>query len=149
MKTENEFFQKVAVGMAGCQRVEQHLKLYLNEAYAFAKECINGRMAFHFSGEDVEDLPLGRLIHIFQKFSDDLELVKDLRRFTGERNFLSHTAISHCYDYGGDYSELTAIDLEPRLMQIEKHAQSLIERIHQHHGNLLCERYFENLDEVK
>jgi hypothetical protein len=149
MKTENEFFHKVALGMAGCQRVEQYLKLYISEAYAFTKECINGRMEFRFSGKDVENSSLERLIEIFSKFLDDPVLVKELRRFKDERNFLSHTAITHSYDYGGDYSELMAIYLEPRLMQIEKHAQSLVDRIHQHHGNLLCERYFENLDEVK
>lgn len=148
MKTENEFFQKVALGLAGCQRVEQHLKLFINEAYSFAKECIGSRMKFQFSGNDVESYALERLIDVFRKFTDDPNLVKELRRFKDERNFLSHTAITHCYDYGGEYSELAAIDLEPRLRQIEIDAQCLVDRIHAHHTNLICERYFENLDEV-
>jgi hypothetical protein len=148
MKTENEFFHKVALGIAGCQRVEQQLKLYINECYLFAKDCIGGRMAFHFSGVDVESLSLGRLIFIFQKYTNDTDLVKNLNVFTKERNFLSHTAITHCYDYSGEYSELTAIDLEPRLMQIELDAQILVDRIRAIHGSLLCERHLENLEEA-
>lgn len=147
MKTENEFFQKVTLGLAGCQRVEQHIKLFINEAYSFAKECIGNRMEFQFSGNDVESHSLERLIDVFRKFTDDPDLVKELRRFKDERNFLSHTAITHCYDYEGEYLEIAAIDLKPRLRQIEIDAQCLVDRIHEHHMNLICERYFEKLDE--
>lgn len=149
MKTENELFYKVAIGMAGCQRVEQYLKLYINEAFGFAKECINGRMPFHFSGRNVENHSLERLIEVFKMLTDDTKLVSELRQFKDERNFLSHTAITYCYDAGGEFSDCTAIDLEPRLIGIEKDAERLVERIHQHHGKLMCERYLENLEEDK
>jgi hypothetical protein len=148
MKTENELFHKVAAAMAGCQRVEQYLKLYINEAYDFAKECIDGRMPFHFSGKIVENHALERLIEVFKMMTDDPELVRELRRFKDERNFLSHTAITHCYDYGGEFSDCTAKDLEPRLIEIEKNAELLVDQIHQHHGRLLVERHFENLEDT-
>lgn len=144
---ESKFFGDVAKGLAGCQRVEQQLKLYLHEAFSFAHECINGRMPFKFRGEDVKDYSLERLIQTFKKLSDDEQLVRDLNRFKDERNFLSHQAITHCYDYGGDYSQTTAREIRPRILAVERDAQDLVERIWALQGRLLVERHFENLDE--
>lgn len=144
---ESKLFTEVAQGLAGCQRVEQQLKLYIHEAFSFARVCINGRMPFKFRGEDVTDYSLERLIQTFKKLSDDEQLVKDLNHFKDERNFLSHQAITHCYDYGGNYSQTTALEIRPQILAVDRDSQYLVERIWALQSKLLVERHFENLDD--
>lgn len=84
--------------MSGCQAVEQGLKLYLTEAFEAVRLRVAPLMPFKMSGRDYENVPLERLIEVFAKFTNDDELVRDLRRFKDERNHLSHRAIAECLD---------------------------------------------------
>lgn len=123
--TEDDFFMNVAHALAGCQRVEQELKLYITEALNLAKTCIREKVPFKIRGEDYADSSLERLIDMFKRLSDDETLVADLQRFRDERNFLSHKAITHCLDGGGSFCLETAFDLQDRLESIQREAKRL------------------------
>lgn len=123
--SEDDFFVNVGHALAGCQLVEQELKLYITEALELAKKCIGHKIPFKMSGEDYADSSLERLIEIFKKLSDDETLVAELRQFKSERNFLSHKAITHCLDGQGGVSHSNALELQDRLEAIQREAQRL------------------------
>ena len=123
--TEDEFFVSVAHALAGCQRVEQELKLYITQALELTKTCVGQKLPFKIRGEDFADSSLERLIDIFKKLSDDETHVHDLQQFRDERNFLSHKAITHCLDGGGRFCQETAFDLQDRLQAIQREAKRL------------------------
>ena len=127
--TDDEFFVNVAHALAGCQLVEQELKLYITEALALAKKCIGQKIPFKMRGEDYDDSSLEKLIDIFNRLSDDETLVTELQQFKKERNFLSHKAITHCLDGEGSLSHSTALELQGRLEAIQKEAQRLRQAI--------------------
>lgn len=93
-KDKDDFFLKVAYALSGCQLVEQALKLYIAEALELAKQRIGHKIPFKMRGEDYANRPLGQLIDVFHKLSDDETLVKELHKFREKRNLLV-TKASH------------------------------------------------------
>lgn len=138
-----EFYEKVAASLAGCQLVEQELKLYIAEAFVLAQRCIGTRMPFKMSGDDFEDSSLERLIGTFRKLCDNAELVRALTAFKDERNFLSHKAITSCLDFNGELidSELAAI--EPKLSAIQKESDRLVRAIHDEFNKISVQLAFD------
>ncbi|MBD8722148.1 hypothetical protein IFT43_02070 [Oxalobacteraceae sp. CFBP 13708] len=140
---ENEFYLKIAYALSGCQLVEQQLKSYITDALDFIRKRLAGKLPFKMNGDDYEDAPLGRLIDVFKKLSDNETLVRDLTRFKTERNFLSHKGISHCIDPDGELFQTTAQDFEKRLSAIEKEAQRLLVAINDEGNNFRAHLWFD------
>lgn len=122
---DDGFYLKVAHALSGCQLVEQELKLYISEALELVRKCIGNRLPFKMSGDDYADASLERLVEAFKKLSDNETLVKDLRKFKDERNFLSHKGIAHCLDYEGELFYTTALEFQARLGAIQAEALRL------------------------
>ena len=122
---KREFFFKVAEAMSGCQAVEQALKLYITKAFTAVQQRVSEVMTFKMSGRDYDDAPLGNLIKVFSKLVDDKQLVEDLKKFTKERNYLSHRAIYECLDPSGEVDLVEFAKFEPRLNAIGPEAARL------------------------
>jgi len=128
---DNDFYLKVSYALSGCQLIEQELKLYITEALELARKCIGRKLPFKMIGEDYADSSLERLIEAFRKLSDNDQLVKDLRMFKAERNFLSHRGITHCLDYEGELFQTTALEFQARLDAIQAEAIRLRNELHE------------------
>lgn len=127
--THNEFYLKVADSLTGCQLVEQELKLYIATAYSAIQKHLAGRVPFKFSSEHCQNHALGRLIDTFKNLTNDNELVSELRKFKGERDFLIHRAITSCLDHDGNipapqniYSRLSEIRISANTIQSKIYA---------------------------
>ena len=140
----NDFYLNVAYALSACQLIEQELKLYITEALEFARKCIGKRLPFKMNGEDYADASLERLIEVFRKLSDNDNLVKDLRKFKEERNFLSHKGITHCLDYEGELFQTTAIEFQARLDAIQTDAIRLRNVLHEEANKFRGMLYFGN-----
>lgn len=108
----NVFYLRVANALSGCQLVEQQLKLYITAAFELVRKFLGDRMPFKMSGKDYEKSPMQALIKMFGKLSDNDQLVKELRAFQDERDFVSHNAIENCIDPMGDLSFSAIDDIE-------------------------------------
>ena len=146
-KEEHEFYLKVARSLAGCQLVEQELKLYITEALLFAKKCVGGRMPFEMSGEDYADAALATLIKVFGRFNDNAALKKAPNDFKVERDFLSHKAITDCIDPEGDLCVPESPELRARLEGIQKEAERLTNAIHEEANKWSAHLYFDVIED--
>lgn len=138
----NDFYLKVAYALSGCQLIEQELKLYISEALELARKCIGKRLPFKLDGDDYADASLERLIEVFRKLSNNEPLVKALRKFKEERNFLSHKGIAHCLDYESELLETTALEFQGRLDAIQSEALRLRTAIHEEANKFRAELHF-------
>lgn len=145
---ENDFYLKVAYALSGCQLVEQELKLYISEALELARKCIGTRLTFKMSGDDYADASLERLIDAFKKLSDNEVLVKDLRTFKDERNFLSHKGIATCLDYEGGLFYTTALEFQVRLDAMQGEAQRLMAELREEGYKFRGHLYFEEFPDA-
>ena len=144
--TAHDFYLKVGRSLGGCQLVEQELKLYIAEAYQLVTKQVDDVIPFKFDSGYYEDAPLGILVKTFSKLNDNEGLIKSLRAFVKERNFLSHRAVTSCYYPDGSQSPEDMSDLEPRLKRIEADAEELTEAIHLETNRVMALLHFENLD---
>jgi hypothetical protein len=128
-KDKDDFFLMVAYALQGCQLVEQALKLYIAEALELAKQCIGQKIPFKMSGKDYDNLPLGQLIVVFHKLSDDETLVKDLVEFRKKRNRLSHKGITRRLDPDGELDGCGMSEFDDELATIAPEAQRLTRAI--------------------
>lgn len=126
--THNDFYLKVADGLAGCQLVEQELKLYIAAAYDAIRRNLPERIPYKFDAEDCNGDALGPLIGKFKKLSDDEELIAALHKFKKERNFLSHRSVTSCFDPDGELS--ISDNMQERLEEIRIEANTLSDRIY-------------------
>jgi len=144
MNTDH-FYLQVARALTGCQLVEQELKLYITEAFELVKKCVGSQFPFSMSGADYMDAPLGRLIMVFRKLSDNAALVDQLNKFKVERNFLAHNGIAHCLDPEGELSYVTASEFQARLIDIEPEAERLRLAINEEANKFRGHLYFEDI----
>lgn len=147
MKEErDELYLQVAHTLAGCQLVEQELKLYITEILALVRKTADKRLPFNYSEADVEDKPLGDLIRQFSKLTNNKQLVKDLDAFRKERNFISHKAIINCLDFLNEVDYSAADALKPRLRKIKLDADKLVERMHEELSKIMVQFVFEPIE---
>ena len=127
--THNNFYLKVADALAGCQLVEQELKLYIATAHAAIRRNLPERIPYNFTAEDCNSDALGPLIGKLKKLSNDSSLIAELTKFKDERNFLSHRAIASCINPDGDLD--IPPDLQERLEEIRITADVLWRRVYE------------------
>jgi len=142
----DDFYLKVAHSLAGCQLVEQELKLYITEAFLLAKKCIGNQMPFKLSGDDYTNSSLEGLIKMFRKLSSNDELATALVAFKKERNFLSHNAIANCVDPDGQLSGIDDSELLAKLKNIETEAERLTSALNEEANKFRGNLYFDDLD---
>lgn len=141
-----ELYQKVGHSLAGCQMVEQELKLSIAEALKLTKKCIGQRMPFRFNEEDYLDFPLGRLIQEFKRYTENDALIKDLNNFKKDRDYLTHKAISNCLDFEGELVDSLIVELEPKLVNIQNDAARLAQAIHEEYNKISVQVDFGQFD---
>jgi len=92
----SEFYFRVADALAGCQLLEQELRLYIVAARAAIRRNLPVHIPYRTSEDDCFKKSLGQLIKKFKELSNDDELIGELNKFNDERNALAHQAIVSC-----------------------------------------------------
>lgn len=146
---KDDFFLRVAEALAGCQLVEQELKLYISEALELVQKLVAGKLPFSMSGKDYEDASLERLVQTFRKLSDEEVLLKRLNKFKDERNFLSHRAITTCMDPDQNLSYPELLDFQRKLSAIAEEARALRLAIHEAANKFRVHLWFDSIDNTK
>ena len=134
----NAFYHEVAKSLAGCQAVEQYLKLYLTTYFHYVRSRLDATIAFKLDENYVRNLPLGPLIRLFENFSDAPLLVTKLRAFSKARNELSHRAITDCHDYD-EFSEKAAFKMKPTLTKLQQDADTICIALNELRGWILVQ----------
>ena len=127
---KDAYFRRVSRTLGACQFVEFELKIYISEALELTAKCVAGRLPFKMAGSDYEGASLERLIEVFKKLSDCPALVKRMKKFKEERNFIAHRAITTCIDPDGELDHGESRKLVSRLANTEKEAIALAKAIH-------------------
>lgn len=99
---QNDFYLRVADALAGCQLLEQALRLYIASAHSVIRRNLPDRVAYRFSDDDCAGASLGQLINKFKRLSVDEDLIAALNEFKGNRNKLAHQAIVSCVNLDGE-----------------------------------------------
>lgn len=137
-------FLAVAGALDRCQALELALKRHVAATFEAARKYLDPRIVFKLDESDVEKKSLGQLIDLYSKMSNDEELIKDLRKFTADRNFLAHKAIQSSYLPDGTF--LPSNDgIEQRVAQIESDAKRLFNKVYDSGGQVLVHVWFDDL----
>jgi len=104
------------------QLLEFALKEYIGHCYKVIRSRVRDTIHFDYSGKDVEDLPLGRLLGLYSKLNADSELLARMRKLQVERNHIAHgsllIAMGSSYDRGAvEDKYIEYFDLEDELTE--------------------------------
>ena len=72
------------------QLIEFMLKIYISSTHDLIRNRLEGIIPYKFSGDDVRNAPLERLLTVFSKLNGNIELQKKLNRLKDGRNHLAH-----------------------------------------------------------
>src|SRR4051794_2090943 len=99
IRSQRLFFRRVGEALAPYQLVEALLKLYVERAHLKIERILASRVPFHYPAKEYENAPLDRLITLFQRHSNNKQLIARLRSATKTRNYIAHRAIEDYMDH--------------------------------------------------
>ncbi|MBX3688342.1 hypothetical protein [Dokdonella sp.] len=126
---------KVADALAGCQLLEQELRLYIAAAHSAIRRNLPAHLPYRVPDKDCAGDSLGQLISKFEKLSNDDELIAALKAFNKKRNKLAHRAIASCINPDGDLDTPPAgfipdgMDMDEWLSEIRVDANTLQNKV--------------------
>lgn len=141
---KDPFFLAVAGALDRCQALELALKCHISATFAAARKYLDSRVIFKMDESDVEKKSLGQLIQLYAKMSDDEDLIKDLRKFTQDRNFLAHSAIRSSYLPDGTFLPSNE-GMHERILQIEADADRLFRKVYDSGRQVLVHVWFDDI----
>jgi hypothetical protein len=95
--------------------------------------------------DDLEKYALGKLVEVFSKMSNDVDVIKRLKEFIRLRNELAHSAKSRDYEDGLFYPE--SIATMEKLTQVNNEASSLRTAVYEACNRIYCMHTFNNIEE--
>lgn len=104
------------------QLLELALKLYISFAYAVIKQSLNGSVHFGYAYKDIQRFPLEKLMNVFSKLNDNIELQSRINKLRDKRNDIAHGALLYRHDLIRD---LLALDLETHAVDLAKTEQEV------------------------
>lgn len=119
------------------QLLEFALKLYIGLSYKAIKLHVGNVVHFDYTEDDLNDLPLGRLLNLFKKLNSNTEFVQRLQSLQTERNHIAHRSLlitmGSLYDRGlveDKYIEYSILEdeLTECLQLLNNESRSLKER---------------------
>jgi len=124
------------LALAGYQLIEALLKTYIKNYFEIAKYFLAGKLHFGFTGRDYDEAPLGRLLQVFSKISNDEKLLKDLRSEVQHRDQIAHRSMLVLFAKTGPTSE----ELSSMISELEvrnRKINELLKRLHAKHDELI------------
>ena len=137
------FFMLVAEALDQCQSLELALKQHIGASFEAARKYIEGRITFDMDERDFDKKSLGQLIETYSKFTTDDDLIKALKDFSRDRNFLAHKAITESYLPDGTFSPSNTEGLMERVKSIQEVAKQLKERVYGGAQSVLAHVWFD------
>jgi hypothetical protein len=108
MVTKNLYTQAASHALGGFQMLEKHLKDYITSHHKVIAAHLPKDLPYRFTGREVADAPLGKLISAFEPRTANEKLVASLRKLAPKRNELAHRSLSMTYGEHLSSQELQA-----------------------------------------
>lgn len=125
------------------QMIEEGLKACVGMSHEIIQETTPLPTVFNFDRKAIVEAPLGRLITMFSRVSQNADLVKELRKIAEWRDFCAHNAFRHeMYSRTGssDFSAHSAQDMatvtRATALLVERIAQE-VKAIREQHGKFV------------
>ncbi|MEO0445680.1 MAG: hypothetical protein AAF191_06340 [Verrucomicrobiota bacterium] len=141
------FFMSVAAALDQCQSLELALKQHIGASFEAARKYIGGRVTFELDERDFDKKSLGQLVDTYSKLTTDDTLVKELKDFSRDRNFLAHKAITESYLPDGTFSPSNSDGLLERVEKIQDVAKDLHQRVYDGAQRVLVHVWFDEISD--
>lgn len=94
MDDPRKYYKDTSMRLLGSfQLLELALKVYVGLSYKIIKTRVEGVIHFDYAENDLDDLPLGRLLNLFRKLNSNAELIARLQKLQAERNHIAHRSL--------------------------------------------------------
>lgn len=90
--TKEEYLHEAQFALLGCQLVEEGLKSYVCTAYQGIRKSGGNTGIIKHTDDEIEELPLGLLIRLFEPLSSNAVLISKLKDLRPRRNYCAHKA---------------------------------------------------------
>lgn len=94
MDDPRKYYKDTAMRLLGSfQLLEFALKVYVGLSYKVIQARVKDVVHFDYADNDLDDLPLGRLLSLFKKLNSNAELLARLQKLQTERNHIAHRSL--------------------------------------------------------
>lgn len=90
--TKEEYLHEAQFALLGCQLVEEGLKSFICTAYQGIRKSGSNTGVIKHTDDEIEELPLGVLIRLFESLSSNAALISKLKDLRPKRNYCAHKA---------------------------------------------------------
>ncbi len=128
VRSQRIFLRRVGEALASYQLVEAALKLYIEGVHLRIQRLVSRRVPFHYPPSEYENASLGRLIDVFQRHSDNKQLIQRLRKAVKTRNYVAHRVVED-YMHHREATPRVAARISRDLKKLEDDGQCLGEEL--------------------
>lgn len=116
------------------QFLEEGLRMYAAYAYELIRTRLGEELPFKYSYVDTEKDALGKLIARFEKFSDEADLIKELKELVQHRNSVAHESFLLTKEQHDDVAFLDA--QTEKLNSLKQRTGILVKKIFNETGRI-------------
>jgi hypothetical protein len=134
---DDQYLVSVSKALLSYQMVEEALKLCIGVSYEIIAASNPPEVSFRFPPASINDAPLGSLVKMFAKVSNNKVLIKELQtKELGKwRNFFAHNAFAHEFMSRDSESLYTQHTVE-EVQQVSRHVGELVLKLGEELKNL-------------
>lgn len=92
------------------------------------ERILTRRIPFHYPKSEYENATLERLISLFQRHSNNKDLISALRAATKNRNYLAHRVIDHYLEHHETNPKI-AREISRKLRELQERGYDLVENM--------------------
>ncbi|MGO2007920.1 hypothetical protein [Vreelandella alkaliphila] len=124
---DDQYFVSVSKALLSYQMVGEALKLCIGVSYEVIAASNPPEVSFKFSPASINDAPLGNLVKMFAKVSNNQALIKELqaKKLGKWRNFFAHNAFAHEFMSRNSQSSYTPHSVE-EVQQVSLYVGELV-----------------------
>ena len=126
VRSQRIFFRRLGEALSPYQLLEAVLRFHIAMAQDKIQSLVAGRVPFHYSPSEYENLSLGRLINVYARHSDNPPLIERLRKAAAKRNYIAHRVVEE-YMSHHEAKPRFAAGISRELKKLESDGQDLVE----------------------
>lgn len=117
MKTHTNYFDEITKCLMAFQHIEEAIKIFLTNIENLTADQLNRCIYYNPKSklQSIQNASMGRLIEMFKNYTEDTELISDLREIKKRRDFVAHQSLDMAM---GEQVDEVAIHL--KVLELEK-----------------------------
>jgi hypothetical protein len=130
----SDYFDKLSIALMDFQYLEVTLKFYIRDCDRIIQKSVKDSFHYSVRENEIEKMPLGRLIEEFSRRSNRSDIASFLKRLNAHRNHIAHSAYVLTIEEQTDPKR--ADELSQRIVEVTEAVKACMKELTREHSRV-------------